>query len=80
MTQSRFKSFEEALLNVGVGFIIGMILNLVALPMLLDIPFEAVSLENAVYISLLYGSISILRSFILRRLYNNRRRRRWIFW
>jgi hypothetical protein len=78
MKQSKKRSLEEALANAVVGFIIGIALNMLALPILLDIPFETIDLTLAIYISLLYGGLSIIRSFILRRVYNSNRR--WRFW
>ena len=78
MKQSKKRSLEEALANAIFGFMIGIALNMFALPILLDIPFETVDIMIAIYISFLYGGISIIRSFILRRVYNSNRR--WRFW
>ena len=73
MNQTKRKSLEEALLNTAVGFLIGVTLNLFILPVMLNIPTDTMSMELAVQISILYGGTSIIRSFILRRLYNNNR-------
>ncbi len=79
MNQTKRKSLEEALLNTAVGFLIGVTLNLFILPVMLNIPTDTMSMELAVQISILYGGTSIIRSFILRRLYNNNRVR-WRIW
>ncbi len=79
MNQSKRKSLEEALLNTAIGFMMGVALNLFVLPVLLNIPTDTMSMELAVQISILYGGTSIIRSFILRRLYNSNRVR-WRIW
>lgn len=78
MNQTRKKSLEEAIVNVIVGFLVGIGLNMFVLPILLGIPFESIPLDLAIYISLLYGGLSIIRSFILRRYYNSNKR--WRLW
>lgn len=79
MRDSKWRSLEEALLNVVIGFLIGIALNMFVLPPLLGIPFDAVPLDIAIYISIIYGGISIVRSFILRRMYITVRKR-WRIW
>jgi len=62
-------------MNTIIGFLIGILLNMYILPIVLGIPFEDVNVLEAIYVSFLYGGISIIRSFILRRWYNNNRKR-----
>ena len=77
MKQSRKRSLVEALVNTGAGFIVGMLLNAFVLPIILNIPPDYMSFEMAAGISLLYGGTSVVRTFILRRWFNNSR---WQFW
>lgn len=65
-------------MNTVIGFGIGIALNIWVLPVILNVPFETVDLPMAIYISLIYGGVGIMRSFILRRVYNNVRSIR--FW
>ena len=79
MRQSKRKSLEEALMNTVVGFIVGMALNIFVLPVIMDIPPDYMSFEMAASISMIYGGTSVIRSFILRRVYN-KVVKRWRIW
>ena len=75
--QTRKQSLIEALVNAGTGFIAGYLLNIFVLPIILGIPPDFISVDMAITVSILYGGVSIIRSFILRRAFNNSR---WKFW
>jgi hypothetical protein len=77
MIQSKRRSLEEASVNMVAGFIVGMMLNIFVLPPLLGISFSDLGFEISIYISMIYGLTSLVRSFILRRMYNSSRWRLW---
>jgi len=65
---SRKKSMLEALLNSIIGFLVGVILNILVLAQLMGTSYN-MSLEVASIISIIYGAVSMLRSYIIRRLF-----------
>jgi hypothetical protein len=65
---SRKKSMWEALLNAIIGFLLGILLNVVILAPMMGISYN-MSLEVAAIISIVYGGISMLRSYIIRRVF-----------
>lgn len=67
MNQTRLGSFIEAWVNVAIGFGINFVANLVILPMF---GFTSLTLENNLYIGLLYTVISVIRSYAVRRWFN----------
>ena len=67
MTQTRLGSFIEALVNVLIGFWINFVANLAILPLF---GFTSLTLENNLYIGLLYTVISVIRSYAVRRWFN----------
>ena len=66
--QSKRQSMIETLTSVFVGWIIGVILNMLALP-LFDYD---VSLTDGVLISIIFTAVSIIRSYIIRRWFNSK--------
>lgn len=67
MSQSKRGSLIEALINVLIGFGINFSANLIILPMF---GMETLTLENNLYIGILYTAISIIRSYVIRRWFN----------
>lgn len=68
MTQTRLGSFIEACINVLIGFWINFFANLVILPL---IGFH-ISVEQNLFIGVLYTIVSVARSYIIRRWFNAR--------
>ena len=58
----------ETLTSVFVGWIIGVILNMLVLP-LFDYD---VSLTDGVLISIIFTAVSIIRSYVIRRWFNSK--------
>ncbi len=67
MSQSKKGSFIEAWANVAIGFGINYGANIIFLPILWnpDKPYQA-----ALYIGIAFTVISVVRSFVLRRVFN----------
>ena len=68
MDQSRLGSFIEAWVNVFIGFWINFGANLVILPLF---GFTSLTLATNFVIGLLYTIISVIRSYVIRRWFNN---------
>lgn len=68
MSQTVMGSIAEAWFNVAVGFSINFCCNLLILPLF---GFHDLTLSKNFAIGLLYTVISLVRSFILRRYFNN---------
>jgi hypothetical protein len=68
--QSRTMSLIEALTNVITGFVLALLTQLVVFPLF----GLAVSVTENVLIGCIFTSVSILRSFALRRLFEAHRR------
>lgn len=64
--QSRLGSALEAVVNVAVGYVVNVAANLAVLPMF----GFAVSAGEAAGIGVVFTAISLLRSYMLRRLFN----------
>ena len=64
--QKKSHSFAEALFNTVFGFGISMVDNLIVLPMF----GIKISLSNAFNIGAIFTLISIVRSYVLRRVFN----------
>ena len=67
MSQSRLHSFIEAWANVLVGFLVGLISNIVVLPLF----GYNVTLTDAFGMSVVFTVISIVRSYAIRRWFNS---------
>ena len=68
MNQTRLGSFIEALFNVAIGFAINMVANFVILPL---VGFH-ISLGQNLFIGMLYTVVSVARSYLIRRWFNDR--------
>lgn len=68
MRQSRWGSFVEALINVFIGFWINYVANLLIFPLF---GFHITLSENFV-LGLLYTLISVARSYVIRRYFEQR--------
>lgn len=66
--QSKKQSLIESLTSVGIGWLIGVILNMLVLP-LFDYD---VSLTDGVLISIIFTAVSVVRSYVVRRFFNSR--------
>ena len=64
--QSKKQSLIETLTSVFVGWLIGVILNMLVLP-LFDYD---VSLTDGVLISIIFTAVSVVRSYVVRRFFN----------
>ena len=69
MEQTRIDSLMEALTNVAIGFGINFAANVAVLPLVLGVP---VNLSALGLIGAIYTVISVVRSYVLRRLFNGR--------
>lgn len=67
MAQTKFGSFVEAWANIAVGFGINFGANLVLLPLLWDPSYPT---HSAFAIGLCFTAISLIRQFLLRRVFN----------
>jgi hypothetical protein len=68
MNQTRLGSFIEAWINVAIGFGINFAANLFILPL---IGFH-ISVGQNLFIGVLYTIVSVVRSYCIRRWFNNR--------
>jgi hypothetical protein len=68
MDQTRVGSLIEAGINVLIGFAINMAANFVILPL---VGFE-ITLQQNLFIGVLYTLVSVARSYIVRRWFNAR--------
>lgn len=68
MKQSRIDSFMEAVCNTFIGFWIALITQIIVFHFM---GIEASWSEN-VLITVIFTAVSILRSYVLRRLFNGR--------
>ena len=66
MSQTKRGSFTEALVNTGVGWTISYVTNLVVLPWF---GFN-VTYAQAFYIGVIFTVISVVRSYVMRRVFN----------
>ena len=66
--QSKKESLIETLTSVFVGWLIGVILNMLVLP-LFDYD---VNLTDGVLISIIFTAVSVIRSYIIRRWFNSK--------
>ena len=69
MTQTRLGSFIEAWINVLIGFTINFIANMLILP---AFGFTGLTLKTNFYIGLAYTVVSVIRSYVIRRWFNER--------
>lgn len=70
MKQSRLMSLIEAIANVGVGFGVAVLAQIVVFPLFgFDVPFK-----DNLLIGVIFTGVSILRAYTLRRLFEALRR------
>jgi hypothetical protein len=67
MSQSRKGSLVEALINVAIGFSINFVANLLILPLF---GFTSLTAHANFLIGLIYTAISVVRSYAIRRWFN----------
>lgn len=65
--QSKLGSVMEALANIAVGFSINWAANMLILPLF---GFDALTARVAFNIGLVFTAISLVRSYVLRRIFN----------
>jgi hypothetical protein len=70
MKDNKLKSLTESILNILIWFIIAYISNLIVLPMF----WYNVTAEDWFWIAIVFTIISLVRSYIIRRLFVN-----WIY-
>ena len=66
--QSKKESFIETLTSVFVGWLIGVILNMLVLP-LFDYNITVV---DSLWVSLIFTVVSVIRGYIIRRWFNSK--------
>ncbi len=66
--QSKKQSLIESLTSTTIGIIIGIVLNLTILP-IFGYP---VSVVDSLWISLIFTAISVVRSYVVRRIFNSK--------
>ena len=69
MNQTKIQSFIESLTNIFIGYTISVIANMLVLPLF----GYDVSLSKSIGIGLVFTVISLIRSYVIRRWFNNRR-------
>jgi membrane protein implicated in regulation of membrane protease activity len=73
MSQSRLMSFVEAITNVLVGYLVALATQLLVFPLF----GVRLSLSENLLIGLVFTVVSIIRSYALRRVFNEIHRRQW---
>ena len=66
--QTKRESFIETITSVFVGWAIGVILNMLVLP-LFDYD---VNLTDGVLISIIFTAVSVIRGYVIRRWFNSK--------
>ena len=66
--QSKRESMIETLTSVFVGWLIGVILNMLVLP-LFDYNITVV---DSLWVSLIFTAVSVIRGYIIRRWFNSK--------
>lgn len=66
--QSKKESFIETLTSVFVGWLIGVILNMLVLP-LFDYDITVI---DSLWVSLIFTVVSVIRGYIIRRFFNSK--------
>ena len=66
--QTKKDSLIESLTSTTIGIIIGIVLNLTILPMF----GYPVSLSDSLWISLIFTAVSVIRSYVVRRIFNSK--------
>lgn len=66
--QSKKESFIETLTSVFVGWLIGVILNMLVLP-LFDYNITVI---DSLWVSLIFTVVSVIRGYVIRRFFNSK--------
>ena len=69
--QSKKESMIETLTNVGIGWFISFIANMLVLPLF----GYNINLTDGVLISIIFTIISIVRGYLIRRFFNSKERK-----
>lgn len=69
--QSKRESMIETLTNVGIGWFISFIANMLVLPLF----GYNINLTDGVLISIIFTIISIVRGYLIRRFFNSKERK-----
>ena len=67
MAQSKIRSFGEAWVNIGIGYIVNLIANLLILPLF---GFTSLTVGKSLLIGVIYTFISLARTYCVRRWFN----------
>ena len=69
--QSKKQSLIETLTSVFVGWLIGVILNLIVLPL-----FDYnITVTDSLLVSLIFTVVSVVRGYLIRRFFNSKERK-----
>ena len=69
--QTKKQSLIESLTSTTIGIIIGIVLNLTILP-IFGYP---VSVVDSLWISAIFTAVSVIRSYVVRRIFNSKERK-----
>lgn len=67
MSQSKIRSWKESWTNIGIGYGINFIANILILPLF---GFKNLTLGKNLILGVIYTGISLLRSYGIRRWFN----------
>lgn len=67
MKDSKIKSFVESIINIIIWFLISFIANTIVLPLF----WYNVSTKDSFYIAIVFTVISLVRSYLIRRIFVN---------
>ena len=73
LTQTRLESFIESLLNIGSGFILALLSWFYIIPVLFGVTSN---FSQGLGITLFFTGLSIIRSFIWRRYFNGKTKKK----
>jgi len=65
--QTKLGSFVESWANIAIGFLVSYAANIWILPLMLH---TKISYNSAFWVGVVYTVISLIRSYLLRRLFN----------
>ena len=66
--QTKRESFIETITSVFVGWLIGVILNMLVLP-LFDYNITVI---DSLWVSLIFTAVSVIRGYVIRRFFNSK--------
>ena len=66
--QSKKESFIETLTSVFIGWIIGVILNMLVLPLF----YYNITVIDSLWVSLIFTVVSVIRCYVIRRFLNSK--------